>query len=118
MAVEMLRGPDHIARRIVGSAITCGCYHGCAALDAAVGVWNLGDHQLQENRMKIAERAAAAPDAIQTDEYIDRRERVLKALKGAAAVVFAGDGSPPLLGRWQAEHHFVYLTGIENEAGA
>jgi Xaa-Pro aminopeptidase len=43
---------------------------------------------------------------------------VLKQLKGAAAVVFAGEGSPPLTGRWQANHHFVYLTGMENESGA
>src|SRR5256885_14283549 len=64
--------------------------------------------------------AGTIPQAeeIQIDEYQQRRQRVLKALNGAAAVVFAGEGSPPLLGRWQAEHHFVYLTGIENEAGA
>src|SRR3954447_7284035 len=56
-------------------------------------------------------------ESIKTSEYAQRRQRVLKSLRGAAAVVFAGEGSPPLLGRWQAEHHFVYLTGIENEAG-
>jgi Xaa-Pro aminopeptidase len=57
-------------------------------------------------------------DQIPTDEFAARRERVLKSLKGAAAVVFAGEGSPPLTGRWQANHHFVYLTGLENESGA
>jgi Xaa-Pro aminopeptidase len=62
--------------------------------------------------------SAIVIDQVPTDEFATRRERVLKALKGAAAVVFAGDGSPPLTGRWQANHHFVYLTGIENEAGA
>src|SRR4051812_22079661 len=61
---------------------------------------------------------ATGDGAIKTSEYTQRRQRVLPSLKGAAAVVFAGEGSPPLLGRWQAEHHFVYLTGIENEAGA
>lgn len=43
---------------------------------------------------------------------------MLKALKGAAAVVFAGEGAPPLLGRWRPDMHFYYLTGLENEAGA
>jgi Xaa-Pro aminopeptidase len=57
-------------------------------------------------------------DQIPTDEFAARRERVLKQLKGAAAVVFAGEGSPPLTGRWQANHHFVYLTGLENEPAA
>jgi Xaa-Pro aminopeptidase len=51
-------------------------------------------------------------------EYRDRRERLLRALKGSAAVVFAGEGGAPTLGRWRANRHFAYLTGIENEAGA
>ena len=67
-------------------------------------------------------RPAAAPPAPAEDvavaEYKDRRERVLKALKGSAAVVYAGDGSHPLVGRWQANHHFVYLTGIADEPAA
>ncbi len=57
-------------------------------------------------------------DAITVDEYAARRDGVLKALKGATAVVFAGDGSPPLTGRWQPHQHFYYLTGIAEEAGA
>jgi len=55
---------------------------------------------------------------IATSEYAARRRAVLKALRGAAAIVFAGEGSPPLLGRWKPNPHFVYLTGLENEAGA
>ncbi len=51
-------------------------------------------------------------------EYRDRRDRLLKSLKTSAAVVFAGEGGPPLVGRWQAHHHFVYLTGLTTEAGA
>ena len=51
-------------------------------------------------------------------EYASRRERLLKALKGAAAVIFAGEGAPPLLGKWRPDASFYYLTGLENEAGA
>lgn len=51
-------------------------------------------------------------------EYVARRDKVLKALKGAVGVVFSGDAPPPLLGRWRPDASFFYLTGIENEAGA
>ena len=57
-------------------------------------------------------------DAITLAEYRERRERVLKALKGSAAVVFAGEGSAPLLGRWRPDANFLYLTGLQNEGGA
>jgi intermediate cleaving peptidase 55 len=75
----------------------------------------------------MARRTASAPkastqtqitDHIPAAEYAARRDRVLKALKGAAAVVFAGDGAPPLLGKWRADYHFQYLTGVDGEAGA
>ncbi len=56
--------------------------------------------------------------AIALDEFIARRNRVFKALKGSAAIVFAGDGGAPLLGRWRPDQHFFYLTGIETEPGA
>jgi Xaa-Pro aminopeptidase len=55
---------------------------------------------------------------IPLQEYVDRRNRVLKALKGSAAIVFAGEGSPPLIGRWRPDQHFYYLTGIDTEPGA
>jgi Xaa-Pro aminopeptidase len=56
--------------------------------------------------------------AIGLGEYVERRARVLRALKGAVGVVFAGDGQAPLVGRWRPDSHFLYLTGIENEPGA
>ena len=68
--------------------------------------------------MAKADVAAAVPADIAVTEYKDRRERVLKALKGSAAVVFAGEGSPPLVGRWTPHRHFIYLTGLTTEAGA
>ena len=55
---------------------------------------------------------------IPVDEYAARRERVLNSLGDAAAVVFAGEGSAPLLGKWYANKHFVWLTGIVDEPGA
>lgn len=51
-------------------------------------------------------------------EYAERRRRLAKLLGGAAAVVFAGEGSAPLLGRWRADANFRYLTGIDSEPGA
>src|SRR6478736_3116725 len=57
-------------------------------------------------------------DTIPLSEYNSRRQIVMKSLNGAAAIVFAGEGAPPLLGKWRADQHFVYLTGLENEAGA
>lgn len=60
---------------------------------------------------------AAAP-SISTTEYVQRRETVLKALKGSAAIVFAGDGGDHLVGVWRPNQHFQYLTGITAERGA
>ncbi len=57
-------------------------------------------------------------DGISVREYQRRRRKVLAALKGAAAAVFAGEGAPPLVGRWRPHAHFRYLTGIEDEPGA
>lgn len=57
-------------------------------------------------------------DGILLEEYKARRAAVLRQLKGAVGVVFAGEGSPPLLGRWRPDANFLYLTGLENEAGA
>lgn len=53
---------------------------------------------------------------IEIKEYASRRERVLKALNGAAAVVFAGEASGH--GAFRADRHFHYLTGIRDEFGA
>ncbi len=57
-------------------------------------------------------------DGISLSEYVRRREKVLKSLKGAVGVVFAGTGDAPLLGRWRPHAHFLYLTGIEAEPRA
>ncbi len=56
--------------------------------------------------------------SISLKEYVARRERVFKSLKGAAAVVFAGEESATLLGKWKTNRLFWYLTGIQNESGA
>ncbi len=58
------------------------------------------------------------PPSIPLTEYVQRRKKVLAALKGAAAVVFAGGGAPPLLGTWLPDSHFYYLTGLEDEPEA
>ncbi|MFG0326613.1 MAG: aminopeptidase P N-terminal domain-containing protein [Phycisphaerales bacterium JB037] len=55
---------------------------------------------------------------IPVSEYISRRDKVLKGLGGAVGVVFAGEGGPPLSGRWLPHYHFYYLTGIRAEQGA
>lgn len=57
-------------------------------------------------------------DGIPLSEYISRRDQVLKSLDGAAAVVFAGEGAPPLLGKWRPDFNFLYLTGLSSESGA
>src|SRR3954447_2731238 len=57
-------------------------------------------------------------DAIPLAEYQARRQRVLDSLNNTAAIVFAGEGSPPLLGKWRPDQHFVYLTGLDSEPGA
>jgi Xaa-Pro aminopeptidase len=59
-----------------------------------------------------------ASSTIGLPEFIDRRKRLLKALKTSAGIVFAGDGSAPLLGRWRPDQNFFYLTGLETEPGA
>jgi Xaa-Pro aminopeptidase len=65
-------------------------------------------------------RTPPAPtfDAIPLTEHAQRRQRVLKDLKGAAAIIFAGEGAAPLLGKWRPDQHFVYLTGLDVEPGA
>jgi len=51
-------------------------------------------------------------------EYRSRRQAVLKALDGAAGLVLAGSGAPPLRGEWFPNFDFKYLTGIGDEPGA
>jgi Xaa-Pro aminopeptidase len=65
-----------------------------------------------------ASNGRAGFGGVPLSEYAARRDKVLKSLDGAAAVVFAGDGSPPLLGRWRPDFHFLYLSGLDAEPGA
>ena len=51
-------------------------------------------------------------------EFAQRRGRVLKALKGSVAVVFAGRQSSDLHGSWRPNPEFEYLTGITDESEA
>ncbi len=50
--------------------------------------------------------------------YAERRAKVLKTLKDAVALVFAGDMDASLHGEFRAHAHFQYLTGIVDEPGA
>lgn len=63
-------------------------------------------------------KAETARNSIHIQEYAERRQKVLRALKGAVGIVYAGDGTPPLVGKWRADSNFKYLTGIDNEGGA
>jgi Xaa-Pro aminopeptidase len=60
----------------------------------------------------------AEESGIGAAEFAARRERVLAALGRSVGVVFAGEGSAPLRGAWEANRHFLYLTGIHDEPGA
>lgn len=51
-------------------------------------------------------------------EYEARRARVLRTLKDAVGLVFAGDMAPSLHDGFRAHAHFQYLTGIVDEPGA
>ncbi|MDP6541166.1 MAG: aminopeptidase P N-terminal domain-containing protein, partial [Phycisphaerales bacterium] len=51
-------------------------------------------------------------------EYASRRAKVLKALKGATGMIFAGDCKGDLESSWRPHTHFEYLTGVTNEPGA
>jgi len=53
---------------------------------------------------------------IEAKEFAARRERLQKELKGAVAVVFAGDASGH--GEFLADANFRYLTGLKDESGA
>jgi Xaa-Pro aminopeptidase len=56
-------------------------------------------------------------DGIETTEFVARRGRVLAALEGAAAVVFAGDGAS-LHHPFEPDWNFYSLTGIRHAPGA
>lgn len=60
------------------------------------------------------------PLVITVSEYAKRREKVLRALEGAAGLVLAGTGAVSDLpaGSRQTHGHFWYLTGLDQETGA
>jgi len=58
------------------------------------------------------------PDTIPLKEFQSRREKLLRSLKGAVGLVFAGESSAHLTGTWRPHGHFEYLTGITDETGA
>jgi Xaa-Pro aminopeptidase len=68
--------------------------------------------------MSTTPPAADDVSKIPLAEYQSRRQKLFDALKGAAAIVFAGEGAAPLLGKWRPDQSFLYLTGLEAEAGA
>ncbi len=51
-------------------------------------------------------------------EYASRRAKVIKQLKSATGVVFAGESNGELTSTWRPHPHFEYLTGITNEPNA
>jgi Xaa-Pro aminopeptidase len=57
---------------------------------------------------------------ISVAEYTRRRDEVLRALDGAAAVVLAGAEVPVPSpgGRWKTDRLFWYLTGLDHESNA
>jgi Xaa-Pro aminopeptidase len=55
---------------------------------------------------------------ISKKEYASRRGKVIKALNGAAGLVFSGEADTHLDSKWRPHPHFEYLTGITNESGA
>jgi len=56
--------------------------------------------------------------SIPLDEYAQRRNKLLRSLKGAVGLVFAGEQTSHLADSWRPHAHFLYLTGIEGESGA
>lgn len=62
--------------------------------------------------------ATSSAPSIPLSEYAARRDRVLKDLRGAVGILFAGEQSASLHSEWRPHPHFEYLTGIADEAGA
>lgn len=82
------------------------------------------------HRTRTATRSIASPSrsnptgdrsarpTIAPPEYAARRARVLESLKGAVALVFAGDADPHLDHAYRPHAHFEYLSGVTDEPGA
>ena len=62
--------------------------------------------------------AETSPPSISLAEYAQRRDTVLDALEGSAAIVLAGVEGPSGPTRWKTDRSFWYLTGLDYESGA
>jgi Xaa-Pro aminopeptidase len=67
---------------------------------------------------KRPDGTTTAEPSIPPAEFASRREALLKQLKNAVGLVFAGDHDPSLHHEWRPHPHFEYLTGITDEPGA
>lgn len=67
---------------------------------------------------RIGSGSRAAAPGIPAAEFRARRERLLAELKGAAALVLAGDADALLHDAYRPHAHFEYLTGVVDEPGA
>jgi Xaa-Pro aminopeptidase len=61
---------------------------------------------------------AATLDSIPLAEFAHRRARLLKTLKNAVSLLFAGDHDPHSDSPFRPHRHFEYLTGVTDEPGA
>ncbi len=68
-------------------------------------------------RIASPSRVSKSP-TIALSEFASRREKLLKALDGSVGLVVAGDGDANGHHPFEASAHFLYLTGIRDEAGA
>ena len=62
--------------------------------------------------------ASASGPSIPPAEFAARRESLLRQLRNAVGLVFAGEQDPSLHHEWRPHPHFEYLTGIADEPGA
>src|SRR6185503_17618502 len=60
----------------------------------------------------------ATLESIPLSEFADRRARLLKSLKDAVGVVFAGEHDAHGDAPYRPHRHFEYLTGVTDEPAA
>src|SRR5262245_29885918 len=60
----------------------------------------------------------ATIESIPLSEFADRRTRLLKGLKNAVGLVFAGEHYAHSDSPYRPHRHFEYLTGVTDEPGA
>src|SRR5688572_21279490 len=62
--------------------------------------------------------ASRPMESMPLSEFADRRERLLKTLKVAVGLLFAGDHDSHSDAPFRPHRHFEYLTGVTDEPGA